>query len=127
MTIPVIDIEKTSVNLRQFRESRKIKISQLQTLFNMTNPQSIYNWENPEMKNLPRIDNLVILAKFYDVKIDDLITIKEENQNTNYISEPRPSYDISEDSLLFIKEKSSTDVLRAIQRYYRVSIYFLSY
>lgn len=122
MTIPVIDIEKTSVNLRQFRESRKIKISQLQTLFNMTNPQSIYNWENPEMKNLPRIDNLVILAKFYDVKIDDLIIIKEENQNTNYISEPRPSYGISEDSLLFIKEKSSTDVLRAIQRYYRVSL-----
>ena len=122
MTIPVIDIEKTSVNLRLLRESRKIKISQLQTLFNMTNPQSIYNWENPEMKNLPRIDNLVILAKFYDVKIDDLIILKEENQNTNYISEAQPSYGISEESLLFIKEKSSTDVLRAIQRYYRVSI-----
>ena len=42
----------------------------------MENPQSIYDWENPNKKNLPRIDNLVTLAQFYNKKIDDLIVIK---------------------------------------------------
>ncbi len=103
------------------RESRKIKISQLQALFNMTNPQSIYNLENPKMKNLPRIDNLVILAKFYNVRIDDLIIIKEEKRDTNYLAENEPTYGISRETLLYIKENSSTDVLSAIQSYYRIS------
>lgn len=122
MTIPVIDIERTSLNLRKLREERKIKIAQLQVLFNMINPQSIYNWENPEMKNLPRIDNLVILAKFYDVKIDDLIVLREEILETNSISEPRPPYGITEDTLLFIRENSSATVIKALRLYYHVSI-----
>lgn len=122
MTIPVIDIEKTSLRLKKLREDLKIKISQLQTLFNMTNPQSIYNWENPEMKNLPRIDNLVILAKFYNVKIDDLIVLREEIQEINYINEPRPSYGVTEDTLSFINENSSSDVKYALCRYYNALI-----
>lgn len=122
MTIPVIDIEKTSLNLRHLREDRKIKIAQLQTLFNMTNPQSIYNWENPEMKNLPRIDNLVILAKFYNVKIDDLIVLREEIQETNYFAETGLSYGIAENTISFINENSSVNVIKALCLYYRVSI-----
>lgn len=122
MTIPVIDIEQTSVKLKQLREERKIKITQLQTLFNMTNPQSIYNWENPEMKNLPRIDNLVILAKFYNVKIDDLIVLRKEILEANSISEPITSYGITEDIISFIKNNSSVDVKYALSRYYEFSI-----
>lgn len=122
MTIPVIDIEQTSVKLKQLREERKIKVTQLQTLFNMTNPQSIYNWENPEMKNLPRIDNLVILAKFYNVKIDDLIVLREEILEANSISEPITSYGITEDIISFINNNSSVDVKYALSRYYEFSI-----
>ena len=122
MIIPVIDIEKTSLKLRQLREDHKIKIVQLQTLFNMTNPQSIYNWENPEMKNLPRIDNLVILAKFYNVKIDDLIVLKEETQETIFVNEPRPSYGITEETVSFIRENSSEAVIKSLRFYYRILI-----
>lgn len=122
MTIPVIDIEKTSVKLKQLRENRKIKISQLQTLFNMANPQSIYNWENPEKKNLPRIDNLVILAKFYNVKIDDLIVLKNEIQETNYMAENKAVYGMPEDMFSFIKENSSIDAINALKLYYCISI-----
>lgn len=118
MTTPVIDIEKTSITLKNIREARKIKVSELQSLFNMTNPQSIYNWENPEMKNLPRIDNLVILAKFYDVKIDDLIVIKEENQETLPISGNTPSYGISEDTITFILDNASETVIYALESFY---------
>ena len=73
---PIIDVEKTSIKLKEIREAKGTKISQLPHLFSMENPQSIYNWENPNKKNLPRIDNLVTLAQFYNVKIDDLIIVK---------------------------------------------------
>ena len=73
---PIIDVEKTSIKLKEIRESNGTKVSQLQHLFSMENPQSIYNWENPNKKNLPRIDNFVTLAQFYNVKIDDLIIVK---------------------------------------------------
>ena len=122
MTIPVIDIEKTSENLKQLREVRNVKISQLQTLFNMINPQSIYNWENPGMKNLPRIDNLVILAKFYNVKLDDLIVLKDELQESMQISEEEPVYGITNEIITFIKENSSTIVINALKQYYHISI-----
>ena len=122
MIIPVIDIEKTSIKLRELREERKIKISQLQTLFNMTNPQSIYNWENPDMKNLPRIDNLVILAKFYNVKIDELIVLRNENQEKEYLSERKIAYNITKEVFSFIKENTSPNVLNALELYYSISI-----
>ncbi len=122
MKIPVIDIEKTSLNLRQLREDRKVKISRLQTLFNMTNPQSIYNWENPEMKNLPRIDNLVVLAKFYDVKIDDLIFLKDEMQDTMEVSDENVVYGIAEETVSFVKANSSDDVINALCKYFCISI-----
>ena len=73
---PIIDVEKTSIKLKEIREANGTKVSQLQHLFSMENPQSIYNWENPNKKNLPRIDNFVTLAQFYNVKIDDLIIVK---------------------------------------------------
>ena len=73
---PIIDVEKTSIKLKEIRESNGTKVSQLQHLFSMENPQSIYNWENPNKKSLPRIDNFVTLAQFYNVKIDDLIIVK---------------------------------------------------
>lgn len=122
MTIPVIDIEKTSLKLRHLREERKVKISQLQNLFNMTNPQSIYNWENPDVKNLPRIDNLVVLAKFYDVKIDDLILLKDEIKDVMEVGEACPAYGIAEDTISFVRENSSDAVIRALEEFYCISI-----
>ena len=104
------------------QRERKIKISQLQTLFNMTNPQSIYNWENPDMKNLPRIDNLVILAKFYNVKIDELIVLRNENQEKEYLSERKIAYNITKEVFSFIKENTSPNVLNALELYYCISI-----
>lgn len=120
MVIPVIDIQKTSIRLKEIRENREIKISELQTLFNMTNPQSIYNWENPAKKNLPRIDNLVILAKFYDVKIDDLIILKDMNADEISISDMNSNYCVSEEVFMFIKENASESIKNALYQYYSI-------
>ena len=76
---PVIDVTATSKNLKSLREGRGISVSEIQNMFGMENPQSIYNWENPERKTLPCIDNLVLLAKIYKVTLDELIVIKEDD------------------------------------------------
>ncbi|MBO4629091.1 MAG: helix-turn-helix transcriptional regulator, partial [Treponema sp.] len=68
---PVIDVCATSKNLKSLREGRGISVSEIQKMFGMENPQSVYNWENPEKKYLPCLDNLVFLAKIYKVSLDD--------------------------------------------------------
>lgn len=122
MTVPVIDIEQTSVHLKNLRESRNLKISDLQKIFNMENPQSIYNWENPNLKNLPRIDNLVILAKFYNLKIDDLIVVKDEETDCLELSSCEMFFGIDQQYILYIKKNSSIKTIDALTRFYNAAI-----
>ena len=72
-SIPVIDVPATSKRLKELRESHNITVAQIQKLLGMENPQSIYTWENANEKYLPRLDNLVTLAKLYKVSLDELI------------------------------------------------------
>lgn len=122
MTIPVIDVENTSTRLKNIREQRGIKVSELQKLFNMTNPQSIYNWENPTVKNLPRIDNLVILAKFYDVKLDDLIVIREEETEYLTVSEPAVFFPLKPEITEFIRRNCSLKLKDALSSFYDMEL-----
>ena len=73
MDRPVIDIPATSRRLKEIREKRGLKIADVQKLFNFEYPQAVYDWENPEKKTLPRIENLVFLAKIYGVSMDEFI------------------------------------------------------
>ena len=61
-SVPVIDVEATSQNLKRLREERNIKVSEIQKSLNMTYPQAIYTWENPDEKILPTLDHLVALS-----------------------------------------------------------------
>lgn len=65
-SIPQIDVEATSLNLKKIREDRNIKVSFIQKVFNFEYPQAIYNWENQKEKTLPRLDNLIVLAELYE-------------------------------------------------------------
>ena len=62
-SFPVIDVPATSKNLKKLRESQGISVANLQQLLEMTNPQSIYTWEDSGSKYLPRLDNLVYSQK----------------------------------------------------------------
>ncbi|MBR0100427.1 MAG: hypothetical protein IJP90_12055 [Treponema sp.] len=44
-TIPVIDVPATSKNLKLLREKHNITVAEIQKLFGMENPQSIYTWD----------------------------------------------------------------------------------
>ena len=114
----VIDIEKTSLKLKEIRVKKNIQVSDLQKEFKFENPQAIYLWENPEKKTLPSLDNLVRLAKFYNTSIDELLVIKVISDKPFIAKEPELSYGISQDVIEFVKNNSSKEVLNALRNYY---------
>ena len=118
---PVIDVPATSINLKKLRESRGISVANLQQLLEMTNPQSIYTWEDINSKYLPRLENLVILSKLYKVSIDDLIILKESGEAVLSIGESRPPYGYSSEVIKFIKLNASENMKRAIEKYFEFS------
>ena len=116
---PIIDVEKTSIKLKEIRESNGTKVSQLQHLFSMENPQSIYNWENPNKKNLPRIDNFVTLAQIYNVKIDDLIIVKYIQTDILDVCESSTIiYGVNKKHIEDLINLSSPTILKALKSYY---------
>jgi len=121
-TVPIIDVAETSKNLKDIREKQNISISELQQIFNMQNPQSIYTWENPESKYLPCIDNFVTLSKLYKVSMDELIILKEGNSDSLSISDPKPAYGLSEDTINYLNNNSSKLMIIALRNYFAISI-----
>ena len=120
-SIPVIDVPATSKRLKELRESHNITVAQIQKLLGMENPQSIYTWENANEKYLPRLDNLVSLAKLYKVTLDDLIVIKTEKTDTLQIKRPTPPYAITQETLDFINNNTNHDTKLALEKYYNFS------
>ena len=117
-SFPVIDVPATSKNLKKLRESHGISVANLQQLLDMANPQSIYTWEDSNNKYLPRLDNLVILSKIYKVSIDDLIVLKKSENVVLSISESRPPYGFTTETLDYIRINSSKNVRIALGKYF---------
>ncbi len=121
-SVPVIDVEATSQNLKRLREERNIKVSEIQKSLNMTYPQAIYTWENPDEKILPTLDHLVALSKIYEVPIDEMIVIKYTNDASLTVKEKHPLYGTKKEILNFIANISSSDTKFALENYYRLAI-----
>lgn len=75
MVIPKIDIKQTGINIKSLRENKKMSVKELQSIFGFSTPYAIYKWEYG--LNLPSLDNLVILAKIFDKKMDDIVAIEK--------------------------------------------------
>lgn len=73
--IPVIDIEKTGERIKELQADSGLSCVQMLDYFGFNTPQAIYKWRNGE--SMPTIDNLVILAHIFGVKIDDIIVTKD--------------------------------------------------
>lgn len=121
-SVPVIDVEATSQNLKRLREERCIKVSEIQKSLNMTYPQAIYTWENPNEKILPTLDHLVALTKIYKVSIDEMIVIKENTEKSLSVRELHSPYGIAKKTLDFIAHNTSSDTKSALEKYYKFSI-----
>lgn len=73
--IQTIDIEKTSERIKELQAESGLSCIKMLDYFGFNTPQAIYKWRNGE--SLPTIDNLVILAHIFGVKIDDIIVTKD--------------------------------------------------
>lgn len=72
---PVINLEKTGQNIKKLRIDNNMSVKDLQNLLGFESPQAIYKWQWGD--SLPTIDNLVVLAKIFNVQINDILVITE--------------------------------------------------
>ena len=71
MNIPTVDLALTGANIINLRKSAELSVHDLQMVFGFNSPQAIYKWQNGA--TLPTIDNLVVLAALFGVRIDDIL------------------------------------------------------
>ena len=69
--IPVIDMTATGINISRLRVNAGLTVKDLQDIFGFSTPQAIYKWQRGTA--LPTVDNLVVLAAVFGVKIDDIL------------------------------------------------------
>ena len=72
--IPRIDMEGTGRKIREFIERGKVRPYDIMERCNLTTTNAIYKWMHG--KSLPTIDNLIILADFLNVTIDEILVIE---------------------------------------------------
>ena len=73
--IPVIDMAATGINITRLRANAGLTVKDLQDIFGFSTTQAIYKWQRGTA--LPTVDNLVVLAAVFGVKIDDILIFQD--------------------------------------------------
>ena len=73
--IPVIDMTATGINITRMRINAGLTVKNVQDVFGFSTPQAIYKWQRGTA--LPTVDNLVVLAAIFGVKIDDILIFQD--------------------------------------------------
>lgn len=76
MIMPIIDMKGTGKNIEFLRKRNNMTVKDLQTEFGFETPQAIYKWQRGA--TLPTLDNLVVRAVLFNVKIDDIIVLEKQ-------------------------------------------------
>lgn len=69
--MPTIDMAATGQNINKLRQRAGLSVKDLQNVFGFATPQAIYKWQHGAA--LPTVDNLVILAAAFKVRLDDIL------------------------------------------------------
>ncbi|MCH5340143.1 MAG: helix-turn-helix transcriptional regulator [Acetatifactor sp.] len=75
---PAIDMARTGQNITNLRKRAGMSVKDLQEFFGFATPQAIYKWQRGLA--LPTIDNLVVLAAVFQVKLEDILIIETQAQ-----------------------------------------------
>ena len=73
--IPLINTVATGRNIDRLRIAAGMSVKDMQMAFGFATPQAIYKWIHGT--TMPTIDNMVILARMFDVTVDDIIAVDE--------------------------------------------------
>lgn len=71
LSMPAVNMTATGANIKKLIKSKGLTVSELQKMYGLNTPQSIYKWMRGEM--MPSLDNLVILAYILGTTIDKII------------------------------------------------------
>lgn len=74
--IPTIDMTRTGQNIINLRKEKGLSVRELQEIFGFTTPQAIYKWQHGAA--LPTVDNLLVLAAVFEVRIDDILVMGKQ-------------------------------------------------
>lgn len=69
--MPVIDMVRTGQNIDRLRKLNGFSVREIQDIFGFATPQAIYKWQHGTA--LPTVDNLIVLAEIFQVRIDDIL------------------------------------------------------
>lgn len=72
--LPHINVDDTGKQLKRIRKEHNFSVQDIQHQIGLISAQAIYKWERGQA--LPSLDNIVILAKLYEVTLDDLLVIE---------------------------------------------------
>ena len=67
-------MDATGAKIKSLMKQRGITPRQLQVILNFPYVQTVYNWFAG--KNMPTIDNLIVLAQVLGVTVDEIIVTK---------------------------------------------------
>jgi len=73
--IPVIDMTETGINITRLRIRAGLTVKDVQDVFGFSTPQAIYKWQRGTA--LPTVDNFVVLAALFGVRIDDILIFQD--------------------------------------------------
>lgn len=76
--LPSIDMVKTGQNIKKLRKEMGLSVKELQKMFGFTTPQAIYKWQHGDC--MPSIDNLVVLANIFQVRVEDILVMDKRTQ-----------------------------------------------
>lgn len=71
---PVIDLQGTGTRIKNLRKVCGLSVRDIQDVFGFEYPQAVYAWE--QGKNIPTIDNLLVLSQLFGVAIEEIVATK---------------------------------------------------
>lgn len=71
--MPTVDMVRTGQNINRLRKQTGLSTADLQAALGLSSPRAIFKWQRGDC--LPTVDNLVVLAALFGVRIDDILAI----------------------------------------------------
>lgn len=68
---PVLNLQATGARIKQLMKQSGVTARDLQCLMDFQYIQTIYNWTRG--KNMPTIDNLIVLSEIFGVTINEIV------------------------------------------------------
>ena len=69
--MPVVDVTATGQNIQRLRIAAGMTVRDIQNACGFATTNAVYKWINGDC--MPTIDNMVILATIFGVKMDDIV------------------------------------------------------